>query len=102
MEGERSFHIDLGTKLAEARRSAGQTQEWLSAVLGLSRTSITNIEHGRQPMTVYSLVVAASALKVDPSSLIPPPRSSNKPLLENEQKWVDWVTRDEGLDGSKI
>jgi transcriptional regulator with XRE-family HTH domain len=102
VEGERIFHVDLGKRLADARRSAGKTQEWLSDVLGLSRTSITNIECGRQPMTVYSLVIAASALNVDPSSLIPPPRSSNKLLSVDELKWVESVTRDEGQDGSQI
>ena len=102
VEGEQEFLVEFGTRLAEARRKAGKTQEWLSQTLELSRTSVTNIERGRQTMTVYAMAVAARALDVDHSSLIPPPRPSSKQLSDEEQQWVETLTRDEDHHGSKI
>jgi transcriptional regulator with XRE-family HTH domain len=55
------------------KRQPELTQEKLGLLLGLSRTSITNIEHGRQRITLHQLLEFAKALKVQPEALLPNP-----------------------------
>lgn len=47
------------------------TQEKLGKIVGLSRTSITNIEQGRQHIAVHQLVQFADALGIAPEALLP-------------------------------
>lgn len=49
----------------------GQRQKTLAARLGLSRTSISNIERGTQRIFIDQLYEAADALKVDVSKFLP-------------------------------
>ncbi len=49
----------------------GLTQEKLGRLVGLSRTSITNIERGRQHIALHQLFAIAEALKVRPDALLP-------------------------------
>lgn len=54
-------------------RQSDLTQEKLGTLVGLSRTSIVNIEKGRQHIALHQLFVFASALKVRPEALLPSP-----------------------------
>lgn len=47
------------------------TQEELGRQVGLTRTSITNIERGRQRVQVHTLYAIAGALRVQPAELLP-------------------------------
>jgi len=58
------------------------TQEELAHRVHLKRTSITNIEKGRQKLLVHTLYDIAAALDVPPSALIPTPKSNDDPLRE--------------------
>lgn len=53
------------------KRTKGMTQEKLGVHVGLSRTSITNIEKGRQHVSLHQLFAIAKALKVAPEVLLP-------------------------------
>lgn len=57
--------------LSEIRRKKRISQEMLADELGLSRTSITNIEKGRQPVQLYALYVIARLLGADVKELLP-------------------------------
>lgn len=61
----------FGRRLREARESAGLTQGQLAQAVGLSRTSITNIEYGRQGFPLHALYAFAESLSVEPSELLP-------------------------------
>jgi transcriptional regulator with XRE-family HTH domain len=65
------FYRDFGSRLAEARRRAKITQEALSKAVGLSRTSIVNIEKGRQPVQLHLVAKLAMSLGVALAELIP-------------------------------
>ena len=52
-------------------RLDGMTQEKLGKIVGLSRTSITNIEKGRQHVSLHYIIAIAEALKVRPHVLLP-------------------------------
>ena len=66
-----TFYEELGRRVASARDRKGLTQQKLADILGLSRTSITNIEKGRQPVDVHILVGITDALEVGIAKLIP-------------------------------
>ncbi len=65
------FYVRLGTKIREARESARLTQADLSARAGLSRSSIANIEAGRQAVYLHQAVAIASALGRTVPDLVP-------------------------------
>lgn len=47
------------------------TQERLAELVSLTRTSITNVEKGRQKLLLHTLAEIAGALEVDLASLLP-------------------------------
>lgn len=60
----------FGRAVRQLRKERGMTQAELGARLGLGRTSITNLENGQQSPPLSMLPEIASALGVDPLSLI--------------------------------
>jgi transcriptional regulator with XRE-family HTH domain len=68
------FYRQFGQLLAQVRRKKGKSQEFLADELGLSRTSITNIEKGRQPIQLHSLYRIARLLGVELKELLPSPQ----------------------------
>lgn len=67
------------------------TQEALAAKTRLTRTSIINIEKGRQQVLLHTLVDIASALRVSPVELIPEIDSIDAILRDRPQKAVEWI-----------
>ncbi|MDY7092610.1 MAG: helix-turn-helix transcriptional regulator [Acidobacteriota bacterium] len=67
------FYSDFGQRLAQARRRSGRelTQHELAERIGLSRSSLANIERGRQRVHLHVLVRLAEALEMPPSELLP-------------------------------
>lgn len=96
MSSHTDFYKELGRKIAEARKKSKITQERVGKAVGLSRTSITNIEKGRQPVLIHLLLKIAGVLNVDHATLLPPvQQSASKDSLKalkgynkNVQKWV--------------
>ena len=69
-----SLYLAFGNLIRLNReRTPAMTQEKLGSLVGLSRTSIVNIEKGRQHISLHQLFVFASALKVRPEALLPSP-----------------------------
>ncbi len=57
-------------KRAQARRmDLGLSQESVASKIGLSRTSITNFEAGRQDISLSRYLALCAALRVTPSDL---------------------------------
>jgi transcriptional regulator with XRE-family HTH domain len=65
------IYLDFGQRLRKARRQAKLTQEALGKRVGLSRTSITNIEQGNQHVGLHLLYELAKAVGVRPVDLLP-------------------------------
>jgi transcriptional regulator with XRE-family HTH domain len=65
------IYLDFGQRLRKARRQAKLTQEALGKRVGLSRTSITNIEQGNQHVGLHLLYGLAKAVGVRPVELLP-------------------------------
>ena len=58
--------------VAHRRRWGGMTQAELGRRIGLSRTSVTNIEQGRHRVSLETFLRIAVALEVAPEALLPP------------------------------
>lgn len=58
------FGVGYGRRLALARTAAGLSQSEFAARLGLTRSSVANIEAGRQAAPARQVVVTARELEV--------------------------------------
>ena len=70
----------FGKLLAGRRTESGMSQEAFAKAVGLSRTSITNIEGGRQPISLHTLYSMADILGVEPADLLPPAQNNTLSL----------------------
>lgn len=61
----------VGTRIKELRESKGYSQEELSNKLTLTRTSISNIETGRQRLNLKNIEMLCEALECKSSDILP-------------------------------
>ena len=61
----------VGGELRRRREAAGISQSTLADALALSRSSVTNIEMGRQPLSLQHLYLAAQVLGLSARDLLP-------------------------------
>jgi transcriptional regulator with XRE-family HTH domain len=66
------FYIDVGRRIREARTGATLTQAQLASLAALTRSSVANIEAGRQRVPLHVLALIADALGIDPRTLFAP------------------------------
>ena len=101
---QKMFYTDFGKLLESTRNDVGLTQKNLAKRVGLSRTSITNIEKGRQRIPLHMLYAFADALGVQPDKLMPQKQSEpdtidyildtklkNMNIEENSMQWIKRV-----------
>lgn len=69
------FYERLGARIKARREEIHLRQSELAESIGLSRTSVTNIERGRQRLFLDQFAEICRALKVAPSEMIPEPVS---------------------------
>ncbi|MFE0473234.1 helix-turn-helix domain-containing protein [Streptomyces sp. NPDC058947] len=92
------FYLAVGLRVREARTAARMTQAQLAEGLGLTRSSVANVEAGRQRTPLHVFAMIAEALDVDPSKLLPQDLATpEKPNLSNLREHladVDESSRD--------
>lgn len=66
-----AFYDELGRRIRSARLEYGLTQAQLAERVSLTRTSLTNIERGKQKLLAHTLYEIATALEVEPAVLLP-------------------------------
>lgn len=71
MDYQDEFYEALGSRVRQARLALNLTQEQLADLLDLNRTSITNIEKGKQKILAHTLVELAENLKISVTDLLP-------------------------------
>jgi transcriptional regulator with XRE-family HTH domain len=76
------FYARLGEQIRATRREGGITQEEVAERLSLNRTTIVNIEKGRQRLAVHQLVNLAAVLGCEPASLLPSEVSERERFVE--------------------
>jgi transcriptional regulator with XRE-family HTH domain len=65
------MHTYIGKKIKELRRKEKLTQSSLGELLGLTRTSIINIEAGKHHLSIEKLYILCSLFKVEYSFILP-------------------------------
>lgn len=65
------FYKELGRRLQRARKKKGISQEAIGKAAGLTRSSIANIENGRQPVHVLALCRMVATIDIAMTELIP-------------------------------
>ena len=86
----KNYYVALGRQIAVARQTK-LTQEDLAKKLSLTRTSIINIEKGRQQVLVHTLADIAGALGVPITTLLPPQDDVAHLLRDASKKGRAWV-----------
>jgi transcriptional regulator with XRE-family HTH domain len=69
-EAEAAVLRQVGQRLQANRKAAGLTQGQVAGRLGMTRSSVANMEAGRQVISVFHLAVMAAAFGVDPADLL--------------------------------
>lgn len=77
---------EFGRLLKIKREDVSLSQQELASKVGLSRTSITNMEQGRQPVSLKMLYSLASALGTSPTELLPAKSAPAAASAELESK----------------
>jgi transcriptional regulator with XRE-family HTH domain len=71
------FYEQFGQRVRSARLELGLNQEELGHRVGLERSSISNVEKGRQRVQLHMLLEFATALGVPPAELLPDPAATD-------------------------
>jgi transcriptional regulator with XRE-family HTH domain len=91
----------FGRQFRAARKEAGLTQQEVAGRVGLTRTSITNIERGIQHISLRQLYLLAAAVGLHPAQLLPRPQEAIEDLLpppalkalEKDSEGLDFAAR---------
>ena len=78
MSNRELLYREFGILLAAERRRKHLSQARFGAQVGLSRTSVTNIECGRQPIQLHTLYLFAAVLQTDLTKLLPKESALNE------------------------
>jgi DNA-binding XRE family transcriptional regulator len=65
-----AIYEQVGLRLQAARRRAGMTQQQVAAMVGLTRSSVANIERGWQGTGIPLFLSLCDALNVDPCQIL--------------------------------
>ncbi len=93
---QQNLYEIVGRRIRDTRKAAKLTQEDLAERVNLTRTSVTNIEKGRQKLLLHTLFDLAAAMKVPVVELMPAPREE-QPHIEQklmnglspaEKEWI--------------
>lgn len=68
---EDALYKDIGETLRTIRKARRMTQEEIAATAGLERTSIANIEHGKQKTPLHVLYKICFALRIEVAEILP-------------------------------
>src|ERR1700712_1244755 len=79
MPQQAEFYKRLGENLRQARKRAKLSQDEVANLVGLKRTSLTNIESGRQHPPLHVLCDIAEKLQVAVSELLPAKQTRAEP-----------------------
>jgi transcriptional regulator with XRE-family HTH domain len=100
------FYLDLGENIKNLRLKRGYSQEELAIFLDLTRTSVVNIEKGRQRPPIHTLYEIANFLNVHMSELFPSADEKKQiDLLKEMKKTIDAAERkfkDVPIDQEKL
>lgn len=83
MKDWNAFYVHVGRAIRQLREERGLTQTDLGTAVGLTRTSISNVEKGRQKILLHTFYDVAETLMADPAAILPEQRQA---IARDEQK----------------
>lgn len=89
------FYRLFGSRVRELREERKVTQDELARRVALSRTSITNIERGRQRVLLHQMMEIAEALDAQPADLVPRAEASERAPMRDDVARVVSLLKDE-------
>lgn len=95
---ERATYEQIGKQIRESRSALGMTQNELAAYLGLTRSSVANIEAGRQAISAYTLLRVHGLMGLAFPGLVPDPDkrravSASRRLVDENAKLRQRIAR---------
>jgi len=75
---------DIGTRIREARKQKGLTQERITEMVNISASHFSNIETGKTKLSLPTLVALANALQVSVDELLCDSLVVGRALIQNE------------------
>lgn len=75
---DRDFYLSVGNKIRVMRNEKGIDQETFAKKINLTRTSVINIEKGRQRPSLHQIWLMVQFLNISFVDLLPPPDLSSK------------------------
>lgn len=106
------IYEEMGQRIRSLRKQLRLTQDELAQRVGLTRTSITNIENGNQTVPVHLVYELCKALGTTPTALLPDPAEllRSDDIVQNvafptgdlsteELSWVRKIRRSADEDG---
>lgn len=66
------FYASVGSNVREKRTASGVSQSMLADRIGFTRSSVANLEAGRQRIALHLFVQIEQALNCEPGELLPP------------------------------
>jgi len=79
------MYRQFGQRLKGFRQAAKLTQARVATDVGLSRTSITNIERGQQHVMLHQVLLLARSVRVSPAQLLYGQDASLEDLVPRQQ-----------------
>ncbi len=100
---ESAIYEIIGENIKSRRKEKGYNQDCLGKLVGLNRSSITNIESGRQRLLAHTLFELANVLKCEAKDLLPTIKevekneitisdTENKKINKESLSWINKVT----------
>ena len=89
----RELYKQIGSSIAMLRRKRHLSQESLASELQLTRTSVTNIEQGRQHVQIHTLYAIAKVFEVSLTDLLPTANAvrglkTRRPMSLTNEDWL--------------
>ena len=67
---DKKYLLKIGDNIRTARKQKGYSQEEFADIAGFSRSYYTEIETGKQNISIRNLIKILEALNVDPNEII--------------------------------
>ena len=88
----KEIYAAMGERIRAERQKRRLSQEKLASYIGLTRTSVTNIEKGRQKIFLHTVFDIATALGTSPAQLLSPIKQSFSPdVSEHSPEIQQWI-----------
>lgn len=88
------LYVDIGRNIKAARQISKLSQAELAEKLNLKRTSVTNIENGKQRLPLHLLYEICNLLNMDITKILPNNKNSKKEMTVSIEGKTFNITED--------